>query len=42
MGQRQKARMAGSNSSIFIKEENKLFSVLLELELFLLSSLKYC
>lgn len=40
--QGQKARMAGSNSSLFIKEEDKSSSVLLELQLFLLSSLKYC
>lgn len=42
VGQRQKARMAGSNSSYLTKEESKFPSVSLELQLFLLPSVEYC
>lgn len=41
MGQRQKARLAGSNNSCLIKEEGKSPSVLLELQFFLLPLKKY-
>lgn len=41
MGQRQKARLTGSNNSCLVKEEGKSPSVLLELQFFLLPLKKY-
>lgn len=42
MGQGQKARIPGSNNSCLTNKESKSPSVLLELQLFLLPSVKYC